>query len=163
MIEGGENMRRRIIFVMQLALMLVASNAAGQVACDYVFGIGKFAEPNPNQEIVEPTKRAVKQLFADKTVCIRPLSTKDLKDAIEKGELDFFISSSGMYRRMLHTGVRDVAAVQGELIGNPNYAEGTLFVTDAKRYPLGRLEQFPGWRAGSGYSSWIYWLLGWYS
>ena len=144
MIEGGENMRRRIIFVMQLALMLVASNAAGQVACDYVFGIGKFAQPNPNQEIVEPTKRAVKQLFADKTVCIRPLSTKDLKDAIEKGELDFFISSSGMYRRMLHTGVRDVAAVQGELIGNPNYAEGTLFVADAKRYPLGRLEQFRG-------------------
>ena len=127
-----------------LAVLLTLFSSDVPAACDYVFGIGRFAQPNPYQEIVEPTKETVARLFADKKVCIRSLSTQDLMKSLERGELDFFISSSGMYRRMLHTGVRDVAAVQGPNISNANYAEGSLLVTNAKRYPIGNIEQFQG-------------------
>lgn len=127
-------MQKIIFSVLLSAIATISTASPDPVKCDYVFGIGRFALPNPNIEIIEPTKKALIKAFPESNVCIRSLSTKDLESALNRSELDFFIASSGMYRRMLHTGIRDIAAVIGPHITNANYAEGTTFVAAASKH-----------------------------
>lgn len=146
-------MRAFIAFLINSFLIGLAFGGEAPEKCDYVFGIGRFAQPNPYQEIVNPTINVVKKLFPDKNICIRSLKTQDLQQALENAELDFFISSSGMYRRMLHIGIRDIAAVEGRNAINPNYAEGSLFVANADKYKGDGFYQFKGKALAAGIPS----------
>lgn len=109
-------------------------------------GIGTFAEPNPNYGILEPTIAAVTAAFPEKRVCVERLSTAELDRLASAGALDLFISSSGLYRRFLNRGLRDIASVMGPHITNPNEAEATAIIARKDRLELSSIESLRGLR-----------------
>ena len=90
--------------------------------CGIRLGIGSFAEPNPNYGILEPTVAAIQRAFPELQVCTRTYTTKALERAASSGEVNLFISSAGLYRRVLDKGVRDIASLMGPHIIDPTTA-----------------------------------------
>ena len=125
-------------------VLMMQQSAAAQSSCQIQLGIGRFARPNINYEIIEPTVKTLEKVFGSDNVCVTEFATKDLEVAVQEQKLDFFISSSGQYRRLLSYGVRDAAAVTGAHIDNPNCAEGTVFLANADRFRGDGLAQFQG-------------------
>ncbi len=120
------------------------AGASDSRPCAIRMGIGTFAEPNPNYGILAPTAAAVQAAFPEKRVCVKQLSTAELDRLASAGALDLFISSSGLYRRFLNRGLRDIASVMGPHISNPNEAEGTAIVARRDRLELSSIESLRG-------------------
>lgn len=116
------------------------------VGCGLRVGIGSFAEPNPNFGIIEPTIAAIRKAFPEKRICTRTYSTSELERAAASGEIDLFLSSAGLYRRVLDKGVRDIASVMGPHISNPNEAEGSVFIVSRERPDILTFETMRGLR-----------------
>lgn len=111
------------------ALKGALSEEKDWAGCGIRLGIGSFAEPNPNYGILEPTVAAIQRAFPELQVCTRSYTTKALERAASSGEVNLFISSAGLYRRVLDKGVRDIASLMGPHIIDPNMAEGSVFFT----------------------------------
>lgn len=114
--------------------------------CGIRLGIGSFAEPNPNYGILEPTVAAIQRAFPELQVCTRTYTTKALERAASSGEVNLFISSAGLYRRVLDKGVRDIASLMGPHIVDPNMAEGSVFFTLKSRPEILTIETMRGLR-----------------
>lgn len=114
--------------------------------CGIRLGIGSFAEPNPNYGILEPTVAAIQRAFPELQVCTRSYTTKALERAASSGEVNLFISSAGLYRRVLDKGVRDIASLMGPHIVDPNMAEGSVFFTLKSRPEILTIETMRGLR-----------------
>ncbi|MBM6704469.1 PhnD/SsuA/transferrin family substrate-binding protein [Sutterella massiliensis] len=122
------------------------AHGAGWTGCGLRVGIGSFAEPNPNFGIIKPTIAAIRSAFPEKRVCTRTYSTSELERAAAAGEVDLFLSSAGLYRRLLDKGVRDIASVMGPHISDPNEAEGSVFIVSRDRPDILTFETMRGLR-----------------
>ena len=114
--------------------------------CGIRLGIGSFAEPNPNYGILTPTVSAIRKAFPELNVCVRSFTTSALERAAASGEVNLFISSAGLYRRVLDKGVRDIASIMGPHITNPNEAEGSVFIVSKDRPDILNFETMRGLR-----------------
>ena len=128
------------------ALKGALSEEKDWAGCGIRLGIGSFAEPNPNYGILEPTVAAIQRAFPELQVCTRSYTTKALERAASSGEVNLFISSAGLYRRVLDKGVRDIASLMGPHIIDPNMAEGSVFFTLKSRPEILTIETMRGLR-----------------
>lgn len=78
--------------------------------------------------IVEATIATIQRRFGKENVQVTYFPyTENLTSAIKARQIDFFISSSGLYRRVNLQGVKDLATLMSSDIKNPNRAEGSTF------------------------------------
>ena len=79
--------------------------------------------------VIKPTIEVLKQEFGSQNISIKKYSLPDLEKALESGEVDVFISTSGLSRRMAQNGARDLVTLVSNRLPDPNKAYGTLFIT----------------------------------
>ena len=100
-------------------------------------GIVHYSQPSPNAPIVEPTIEAIKEKLRGKYETeILDLPLDKLEEAVKKGEVDLFLSSAGFYRRLVHSGARDLATAMNPSYRDPNNSEGSAIVVRADRDDL---------------------------
>lgn len=119
--------------------------------CRVVLTIGNFAEPNPNFGIIQNTVQTVKEVFSAEGVCVRQVSTAELEATLTDHKTDLFLASSGLYRRVLNRGVRDIANLMGPHITDPNQAEGAAFIVLKDRTDLVSLKSLRGMRLAANF------------
>lgn len=79
--------------------------------------------------VIEPTIEVLRHEFGPKNISIQRYSLPDLENALEGGEVDIFISTSGLSRRMAQNGARDLVTLVSDRLPDPNKAYGTVFIT----------------------------------
>ncbi len=76
-------------------------------------------------------------------------TTTALIEAVKKGEVEFFLASSGFFVSMRQYGVRDVGTLVSDMFPNPNrVVSGTMFVR-SDRFGLSTLDSIYGLKAVS--------------
>ncbi len=100
--------------------------------------------PNINEDLIQNSIKALKKHFGEDRVRVTDYSLKGLEDAIRNGEVDLFVSSSGLYRRMLSEGPRDLVALASPRFPDPNRSEGTTFIVKAGRKDLQKISDLKG-------------------
>ena len=108
--------------------------------------VGSFAVPNPNFPIISATLDALREKFGDEKVCVFESSTPGLIDAVKQGKAQVLISSSGMAYRLQPHGVRDLGAVMGGPVSDPNKAEGTVIAARRDREDITNVTSMKGLR-----------------
>lgn len=82
-----------------------------------------------NAIIINPTLRALEKEFGKDNLCIKSYALPELEKALESAQVDVFISTSGLSRRMAQNGARDLVTMVSDRLPDPNHAYGTLFIT----------------------------------
>ncbi len=114
-------------------------------ACTVRVGVSSFAELNPNHPIINATLEHLARTLPRETVCVNYYPTTErLAADLRRKEVDFFIASSGFYRRTLLLGAKDLSVVAGPHAPDPNRAEGSVFLTTADRTDIRNLEDLRG-------------------
>lgn len=122
----------------------VRTNQRG-TACTVRVGVSSFAELNPNHPVINATLEHLAVMLPQETVCVNYYPTTELLAAdLRKKEVDFFIASSGFYRRTLLLGAKDLSVVVGPHAPDPNRAEGSVFLITADRTDIRDLEDLRG-------------------
>lgn len=81
-----------------------------------------------NVKIIQPTINALEKAFGKKNLDIIRLPLPALEDRLENGKIDFFLSTSGLSRRMTQKGSKELATMISDRLPDPNNAYGTLFI-----------------------------------
>lgn len=142
---------RNLLWMFHAAVLLCAANAASawtpvseaqrNLPCTVRIGISSFAAGNPNQPIVSSTLSYLSRSLPGDVVCSNQFhSTELLLAEMRRNGVDFLISSSGLYRRALLLGAKDLGVVSGPHISDPNRAEGSAFIVRAEDEDLRTLE-----------------------
>lgn len=100
--------------------------------------------PNANDELVQKTIETLKIRFKDQDFEVVNYSLLELERAIKNGEIDFFHSSAGLYRRLTSEGVRDLVALSSPRFPDPNQSEGTAFIVRSDRKDINNLSDLKG-------------------
>lgn len=79
--------------------------------------------------------------YAVKTVWT---TSEELKSSLDKGEVSLFIASSGFFRRLGFSGVRDLAGSMQDKDGDPNRSLGTVFIVRSSRTDLTDIPSLKG-------------------
>lgn len=103
-----------------------------------------YVRPSPFEAIVEPTVEALRRQFGENVLEIRRYTLSQLAEAVEKREVDIFLSSSGFFLRMIPTGVRSLATVVSEDYPDPNHNDGSTLVVLNERDDLRTLADLQG-------------------
>ena len=82
-----------------------------------------------NAIIITPTLRALEKEFGKDNLYIKSYALPELEKALESAQVDVFISTSGLSRRMAQNGARDLVTMVSDRLPDPNHAYGTLFIT----------------------------------
>ncbi len=113
--------------------------------CTVRVGVSSFAELNPNHPIINATLEHLAATLPRESVCVNYYPTTErLAADLRKKEVDFFIASSGFYRRTLLLGAKDLSVVAGPHAPDPNRAEGSVFLTRIDRTDIQDLEDLRG-------------------
>ena len=103
-----------------------------------------YVRPSPFEAIVEPTVEALRRQFGETVLEIRRYTLSQLAEAVEKREVDIFLSSSGFFLRMIPTGARSLATVVSEDYPDPNHNDGSTLVVLNERDDLRTLADLQG-------------------
>lgn len=103
-----------------------------------------YVRPSPFEAIVEPTVEALRRQFGENVLEIRRYTLSQLAEAVEKREVDIFLSSSGFFLRMIPTGARSLATVVSEDYPDPNHNDGSTLVVLNERDDLRTLADLQG-------------------
>ena len=95
------------------------------------FAVSLDPPQDKNFAVIDPTLETLKKEFGEKNIRITKYSLPDLEKALEDGEVDVFISTSGLCRRMAQNGARDLITLVSKRLPDPNHAYGTLFIVRA--------------------------------
>jgi len=107
-------------------------------------GISSFTKSNPNNPVIEQTIQELYAKLGRRRVRIERLTLPELEQAVRLGRLDFFLSSSGFYRRMLGYGVKDLTTLVSPPFNNPNAQEASTIIVRADRTELNKLADLKG-------------------
>ena len=92
------------------------------------FAVSLDPPQDKNFVIIEPTLEALRKEFGEGNIRITKYSLPDLERALTSGEVDVFISTSGLCRRMAQHGARDLITMVSDRLPDPNRAYGSLFI-----------------------------------
>lgn len=92
------------------------------------FAVSLDPPQDKNFVIIDPTLEALKKEFGEGNIRITKYSLPDLERALANGEVDVFISTSGLCRRMAQHGARDLITMVSKRLPDPNRAYGSLFI-----------------------------------
>ena len=81
---------------------------------------------------------------------VRNYLVRDLEQGVRHNEFEFFIGSSGFYRRVFRRGLKDLATMTTPLAPDPNEAIATVFMV-AKDSPVQTVADLRGLRAASNF------------
>lgn len=100
--------------------------------------------PNVNEDLLIKTKEALESHFGKDRIRIAEYSLEGMERAIKNGEVDVFLSSAGLYRRLTSEGVRDLVALASPRFPDPNRSEGTAFIVRKDRSDLQTIKDLKG-------------------
>lgn len=109
-------------------------------------GIVRYATPAPLEGLLDATISQLKNFFGESTLSVRIYSLEQLSEAVHKGEVDIFISSSGRFRRLVLEGARDLATGLSKNYPDPNRSDAVAMVVKASRTDLRTLDDLRGTR-----------------
>lgn len=95
------------------------------------FAVSLDPPQDKNFAVIDPTLETLKKEFGEQNIRITKYSLPDLEKALKDGEVDVFISTSGLCRRMAQNGARDLITLVSNRLPDPNHAYGTLFIVRA--------------------------------
>ena len=106
---------------------LLSGAFAGGMPAQIRFALSVDAVPPVNEQVIEPMIAALRARFGDSLV-VRSYPLDRLEKALAAGEVDAFLSSSGLSRRMMHYGAKDLVTLSSKRFPNPNESFGGVFV-----------------------------------
>lgn len=98
---------KRLILTLSLSAIIPCAQASNDTI---TLGVSSRV-PNVNEDLILKTERVLTDHFGPKNFRIVHYSLDGLVEAIKEGEVDIFLSSAGLYRRMSSEGVRDLVAL----------------------------------------------------
>ncbi len=84
-----------------------------------------------NAAIIAPTLEALRRHFGSGGLQVVELKLPDLERALRDRDVDVFLSTSGLSRRMAQVGARDLVTLASDRFPDPNRAYGSVFVVRA--------------------------------
>lgn len=109
-------------------------------------GLVRYASPAPLEGLIDATILQLKNFFGEDALRVQTYSLKTLSDAVHLGEVDIFIASSGLYRRLVLEGARDLATGLSKEYPDPNKSEAVAMVVLDGREDLETVADLKGRR-----------------
>ena len=113
-------------------------------------GIPYFAFPNSESILLTDT---VAWLFTQfgKQLSIEAYGEEDMRQAVERGEIDLYIASAGFYREFAERGSKDLATLVDERKTNPNASSAAAVIVRKDRLELQNFATLKGARISAGF------------
>lgn len=129
-------------FLCSISFCTYADNAKPTV----VLGISEFAPGSMNTPIIGKTVEVLSKALPDYDVIAVSYSVHKLQEAVLEKKIDLVLSSAGFYRKLLlmGAGLRDLATVSSERFPNPNYSDGSVFITKNTNTQINDLKDLRG-------------------
>lgn len=131
---------KRLILTLSLSAIIPCAQASNDTI---TLGVSSRV-PNVNEDLILKTERVLTDHFGPKNFRIVHYSLDGLVEAIKEGEVDIFLSSAGLYRRMSSEGVRDLVALASPRFPDPNHSEGSAFIVRNDRTDLQSIKDLKG-------------------
>lgn len=105
--------------------------------------------PNERQAF-RATFKYLRETFPQYKIQVQDYLVRDLERGVRNNEFEFFIGSSGFYRRVFRRGLKDIATMTTPTAPDPNDAVGTVFMV-ARDSPVKTFDDLKGLRAASNF------------
>ena len=126
-----------------LGVACLCDPAAAEEAPVLRLGLSTVAMPAMRDPLEDATLEAFERAFGRERLVVRTYPVLELEKAIRSGELDLFLGSAGLTRRVADTGARPLVTSVRPGLEDPNRNEGSLFVV-RKDAPIQRIRDMRG-------------------
>lgn len=92
------------------------------------FGILRMSLSPSERLTIDSTMLYLRRVLTGYRIEVEELPVPELETAIKNKECDFFLASSGFYRRVFHRGLRDLVTLTTPKAPDPNFASGSVFL-----------------------------------
>lgn len=100
-------------------------------------GIANYATQGLHGDLIDASVKELKKVLRPKNDLEFVIYTeKELEEAINNHQIDFFISSSAFYRQMIRKGARDLTSIETRKDDDPNQSEGAIVLVKGGRKDL---------------------------
>lgn len=113
-----------------------------QTAPVYLYGV-EFTRPSFELKIAKETYEVIQKSIEPRKLIVRNVTTSGLDEAIKERKADIVIANSGIYRRYLQNGWRDVLTLATGVQPNPDQAVGSLILAN-KKLGINTIEDLKG-------------------
>uniref|UniRef100_UPI0026654C1D PhnD/SsuA/transferrin family substrate-binding protein n=1 Tax=Parasutterella excrementihominis TaxID=487175 RepID=UPI0026654C1D len=129
-------------FLLTACPLISAETTDAQTAPVYLYGV-EFTRPSFELKIAKETYEVIQRAIEPRKLIVRNVTTAGLDEAIKKRKADIVIANSGIYRRYLQNGWRDVLTLATGVQPNPDQAVGSLILAN-KKLGINTIEDLKG-------------------
>lgn len=115
----------RLFFLFLLAYSLIAQGAEPLIRV----GMTEGGHEKEHTQVFNETRDALIKRFGKENVSFDLIHVNQLVPKILSGEINFFISTTGLSRRLQADGARDLATLTSKRFPDPNLSYGSVFLT----------------------------------
>ena len=116
-------------FLLTACPLISAEPTDVQTAPVYLYGV-EFTRPSFELKIAKETYELIQKSIEPRKLIVRNVTTSGLDEAIKERKADIVIANSGIYRRYLQNGWRDVLTLATGVQPNPDLAVGSLILAN---------------------------------
>ena len=129
-------------FLLTACPLISAEPTDVQTAPVYLYGV-EFTRPSFELKIAKETYELIQKSIEPRKLIVRNVTTSGLDEAIKERKADIVITNSGIYRRYLQNGWRDVLTLATGVQPNPDQAVGSLILAN-KKLGINTIEDLKG-------------------
>lgn len=129
-------------------VLLCGSACAAENAPVLRLGLSTVAMPATRDPLENATLEAFERAFGRERLVVRTYPVLELEKAIRSGEIDLFLGSAGLSRRVADTGARPLVTSVRPGLEDPNRNEGSLFVV-RRDAPIQGIDDMRGLRVAA--------------
>lgn len=111
-----------------LLLILVCSANATEQAPVYLYGV-EFTRPATELQIAHKTYEVIQEIISPRKLIVKNVPLKEFDQILEKKDADIVITNSGIYRRHILNGWRDLVTLATGIQPDPDHAVGSLLLS----------------------------------
>lgn len=115
----------RLFFLFLLVYSLIAQGAEPLIRV----GMTEGGHEKEHSQVFDETRDALIKKFGKENVSFDLIHVNQLVSKIFSGEVNFFISTTGLSRRLQADGARDLVTLTSKRFPNPNLSYGSVFLT----------------------------------
>lgn len=115
----------RLFFLFLLAYSLIAQGTEPFIRV----GMSEGGHEKEHSQVFNETREALIKKFGKENVSFDLIHVTQLVPKILSGEVNFFISTTGLSRRLQADGARDLATLTSKRFPDPNLSYGSVFLT----------------------------------
>lgn len=115
----------RLFFLFLLVYSLIAQGAEPLIRV----GMTEGGHEKEHTQVFDETRDALIKKFGKENVSFDLIHVNRLVSKIFSGEVNFFISTTGLSRRLQADGARDLVTLTSKRFPNPNLSYGSVFLT----------------------------------